>query len=82
MICPTRPDRQWATARSRRPRSSSAEPRSSRHRPELGDHSAGQADQVDVLALDLHRVGVELGEVEQVGRQLLQPLDLLAHRLS
>ena len=43
-------------------------------------HSARQLAEVDPLAAHLDRVGVELREVEQVGRELRQPLDLLAHR--
>ena len=32
--------------------------------------------------LDPHASGVEPREIEQVGRQLGEPLDLLAHRLE
>ena len=47
---------------------------------ELARHVAGQRAEVD--AADRHHdpAGVELGEVEQVGGELGQPLDLLAHR--
>ena len=39
-----------------------------------------RSPQVDPLGVDLERVGVELREVEQVGGQLREPVDLLAHR--
>ena len=47
---------------------------------ELPRHLARQVAEVDAAGLHHHRPGVELGEVEQVGGQLGQALDLLAHR--
>ena len=46
-------------------------------RDELRDRA-----QVDRLVLDPHPAGIETREVEQVRRQLRQPVDLLAHRLE
>ena len=42
--------------------------------------SSRDLGQVDRLLLDAEAAGVEAREVEQVGRELRQPLDLLAHR--
>ena len=50
-------------------------------RPELERDVAGEGVEVDGVGLDDDRPGVELGEVEQVGGELGQPLDLLAHRV-
>ena len=47
---------------------------------ELARDLAGQRPQRHRLQLELERSGVEAREVEQVGRQLLEPVDLLAHR--
>ena len=38
--------------------------------------------EVDGLVLDPHSAGVETGEVEQIGRELRQPVDLFPHRLE
>ncbi len=38
--------------------------------------------ELDGLELEPHRTGIEPGEVEQVGRELREPLDLLGHRLE
>ena len=50
------------------------------HRAELGRHALGQPSRVDAVGSKLKRVGVQLREVEEVGGQLLEPRDLLAHR--
>ena len=47
---------------------------------ELLGHPPGDVGELDPLAADLDRVGVELREVEQVDGQLRQPRDLLSHR--
>ena len=47
----------------------------------LGD-PAGDLGETDALAADVDRVGVELGEVEEVDGELRQPVDLLAHRVD
>ncbi len=44
---------------------------------ELGRDRAGQLAQVDLLGAQLERAGLQPGEVEQVDRELAQPLDLL-----
>ena len=49
-------------------------------RPELAGHLAGELGEVDAARAHHDAAGVELGEVEQVGRQLRQAVDLLAHR--
>ena len=51
-------------------------------RAELECDVAGKGAEVDGVGFDDDRSGVELGEVEQVGGQLGQPLDLLAHRVD
>ena len=48
---------------------------------ELAGHLARQFAEVDRVGVDHDRPGVELGEVEQVGGQLGQADDLLAHRV-
>ena len=45
-------------------------------------HGARELGEVHRLRVQLDRAGVEPREVEQVHRQLLQPRDLLAHRLE
>ena len=47
--------------------------------PNSRDHAPRDVGELDPLAADLDRVGVELREVEQVDGQLRQPVDLLAH---
>ena len=49
-------------------------------RAELAGRLAGEIAEVDAARRHHHRPRVELGEVEQIGGQLGQPLDLLAHR--
>jgi len=49
-------------------------------RTELARDLAGEGAEVNRPRVDHHRPGVDLGEVEQVDRQLRQALDLLAHR--
>ena len=47
-------------------------------RLELARHRPRQLAEVDLLGPQLERAGLEPREVEQVDRQLAQPLDLLA----
>ena len=49
-------------------------------RPELGGDPSRHVGEPNRLAPHLDRVGVELGEVEEVDGELRQPVDLLAHR--
>ncbi len=49
-------------------------------RAELAGRLAGEFAEVDAARAHHHRPGVELGEVEQIGGQLGQAFDLLAHR--
>ena len=49
-------------------------------RPELVRHPAARPRPGRPARSHLDRVGVELGEVEEIGGQLGQPRDLLAHR--
>ena len=49
-------------------------------RPELAGHAAGEIGEVDAARGHHDAARVELGEVEQIGRQLRQAVDLLAHR--
>ena len=57
-----------------------AEPWRVRARAELLGDAAGDVGEAYPLAADVNRVGVELGEVQEVDGQLRQPVDLLAHR--
>ena len=56
--------------------------------PQLGDHAKLLRDrlsdfpEIDGLVLDVHPARVEPREVEQIGRELGEPVDLLAHRLE
>ena len=61
-------------------RSSSREPRSSARAPNSRATSRARALRSTPPKRQLDPARVELGEVEQVGRQLGQALDLLAHR--
>ena len=47
----------------------------------LGDR-VGDLPEIDRLVLDPHPARVEPREVEQIGRELGEPVDLLAHRLE
>ena len=51
-------------------------------RPELVGERLRQLAQVDALPLDVHAPGVEARQVEEILRQPLEPVDLLAHRLE
>ena len=52
------------------------------HGPEFLHHELRDHAQVDRLVLDAHPAGVEPGEIEEVGGELCQPVDLFAHRLQ
>ena len=51
-------------------------------RAELLGNAPGDIGQAYRVAADVDRVGVELGEVEEVDGELRQPVDLLAHRAN
>ena len=61
-------------------RSSSREPRRSARGPNSRATSRASEPRSTLPLLHRHRAGVELGEVEQVGGELGQAVDLLAHR--
>ena len=48
-------------------------------RTELADDGAGQHPEVGQRDGQLDRPGLKAGEIEQLGRQLAKPIDLLAH---
>ena len=80
MICRTRSGSARAITGRSGVRSSRREPRRSARALNSRGDLAGEGAEVDGAGLDHHRAGVELGEVEQVGRELGQAVDLLAHR--
>ena len=47
---------------------------------ELAGDLLGEPRGVELLGREADRLGVEPGEIEEVGRELRQPLDLAAHR--
>ena len=77
----TRSSSARATGCPRRRRSTHV-PFRSATRAELGADDPRDLAEVDGLVLDVHPARVEPGEIEQVGGELRQPVDLLAHRLE
>src|SRR5262249_49035652 len=57
-------------------------PGTARHCGELLPEIESDVGEGHRLPLEAHRPGVETGEVEEVGRELRQALDLLGHRLE
>ena len=81
MICATRTGSHTASIRRGEPQLEVRVVLGQR-RLELPGHRARQLAEVDLLGAELERAGLELREVEQVDRQLAQPLDLRAHLLE
>ena len=82
MICATRTGSQCASIRARREPQLEVGIVLGERRLELPRHRARQLAEVDLLGPQLERARLQPREVEQVDRQLAQPLDLLAHLIE